>query len=183
MARSPASQRCIRLPSRVVRRSRCPSTGGSFSLDGKSLVFNAASAAAATWCSPATAGRCTSDPATSFSLQRSPIRRRQTATRRAHPRRPAAGVAAAAVVVAARAEVPNRRISRRRRRRRSGDVHRQPRDRSQSAQIPGLQRGLAHHEESLLRREDAWRRLGRGEEDVRAAARVSRRRGGAAPPS
>ena len=40
-------------------------------------------------------------------------------------------------------------------------LHRQPRNRSQGAARAGLQRGLAHHEAPLLRREDARRRLER----------------------
>ncbi len=45
----------------------------------------------------------------------------------------------------------------------SGDLHGLARGRSESAEAPGLQRGLAHHEEPVLRREDARRGLGRVE--------------------
>ena len=61
----------------------------------------------------------------------------------------------------------------------SGDLHRQHRGRSQGAPRPGLQRGLADHEEPLLRPEDARRGLGRGEDRLRAAPRLPRGRRGA----
>ena len=60
-----------------------------------------------------------------------------------------------------------------------GDLHRQHRSRSQGAALSGLQRGLAHHEESLLRSEDARRRLGGHEGRLRAAPRLPRGRRGA----
>ncbi len=69
---------------------------------------------------------------------------------------------------------------RRQRRRSTRHLHRQPRNRSQGAARPGLQRGLAHHEAPLLRREDARRRLERGQDDLRAPPRLPRGRGRAA---
>src|SRR6185295_16467343 len=60
------------------------------------------------------------------------------------------------------------------------DLYRQHRSRSQGAARAGLQRGLAHHEEPLLRRQDARRRLERGVGDLRQPARQPRRRGRAA---
>ena len=59
----------------------------------------------------------------------------------------------------------------------AGHLHRHARSRSQGAARAGVQRGLAHHEEPVLRREDARRELERGARDVRAAARAHRRRG------
>ena len=82
---------------------------------------------------------------------------------------------------------PGRRTGRRQRRdyghrrffkydRPSGDVHRQPRGRSQGAPRAGVQRGMADHEEPLLRRQHARRRLECGQTDVRAASRLPCRR-------
>ncbi len=48
----------------------------------------------------------------------------------------------------------------------SGDVQRQHRGRSGGTALAGLQRGLADHEASLLRPEDARRRLERGQSDL-----------------
>ena len=57
----------------------------------------------------------------------------------------------------------------------AGDLFRQHRGRSQGAARPGLQRGLAHHEEPVLRRQDAWRRLERRVGNLRRAPRQHRR--------
>ena len=54
------------------------------------------------------------------------------------------------------------------------DLHRQYRGRPQGAARTGVQRRLADHEESLLRSQDARRRLERRESGVRAAARLPR---------
>jgi tricorn protease len=54
----------------------------------------------------------------------------------------------------------------RERRATAGHLYRHARNRSQSAPLAGVQRGLAHHEEPLLRREDARRRLECGQSDV-----------------
>ena len=54
----------------------------------------------------------------------------------------------------------------------AGHLHGESRDEPQSAARAGLQRRLADHEEPLLRRENAWRRLGCRQEDLRAAAAV-----------
>ena len=113
----------------------------------------AASAAARTWCSRATAARCTSAPAPASTPRRSTAERAAAARpraaadaaarrRRAAPRPPAAGAD-------------------RRRHGAAGHLHRQHRGRSQGAPRAGVQRGLADHEEPLLRRQDARRRLER----------------------
>ncbi len=58
-----------------------------------------------------------------------------------------------------------------------GDLHGEHPGGQEAAARPGVQRGLAHHEEPVLRRRDARRELGRDAHEIRAAARLPRRPG------
>ena len=161
---SPGSSRACRR-----RRKAADAAAGAGVVEAAAVV-----AAARAPCSRATAARSTSD-------------RGQGSSRR----RCRAAAEAAAASGGGRWRRPRGRT---RRGRRSGDagardgqrdrasdhVHREHPGRSSRAALAGLRRGLAHHEEPLLRRRDARRRLERCEVDVRAAAQLPRRRGRAA---
>ena len=150
-SRADSSRACL-------RRRRRPAAAGAAA---DAAAAPAAASAAGAWCSRAMAARCTSDRARNSSL----------------PDQLGAGAGAGGKAAAAEARggggggrgagdvgaVSDERD------RTAGHLHRQSRDRSPGASRAGLQRRLAHHEEPLLRREDARRGLER-----RARRRTSR---------
>ena len=141
--------------------------------DAGAAAGAAVAAAAAAWSSRATAARSTSAPAAA-STRRPPA----GGGRRRGGRRGQAADAAGAAARRRRGGNPGPAATNADGT--AGQLHRQHRSRSQGAPPAGLQRRLAHHEEPLLRRQDAWRRLERGMGNLRRPARLPRRRGRAA---
>ena len=118
-----------------------------------------------------------------FRSARTCLRRRSTSilAARARRRRGGAGGGRRRSLAAAAAVRPMlRRLAPATRPPRHVTYTRHARSGSSRAARAGVQRGLADHEEPVLRREDARRELERRARDVRAAARGPRRRGRAA---
>ena len=148
------------------RRPRTPARARG---EADAAAAAAGLAAAATWRSRATAARCTSARAAGSTPRRSISR---PAARAAQ----AAGGGRGGGRGGGGGGAPTVDRTGGQRHGASGHLHRQHRGRSQGAARAGLQRRLAHHEEPLLRPEDARRGLERREGRLRAAPRLPRRR-------
>ena len=129
-----------------------------------------------TWCSRATAARCTSARAAASSPRRSRRTPRAGGGRRGGGGRGGRGGGAGRSGGARSAGGDQRD-------RAAGHLHRQHRSRSQGAARAGLQRRLAHHEEPLLRRQDARRRLERARGRPTAASSTTSSTGKSCRPS